>query len=74
MNIVYSDDKLYVDLENVSKKEMRGAKSRLFSILNNYNVEEVVINTSGKTNDNIIGDFVNDYHKNYDGVIRVNYK
>ena len=75
MNIIYSSDKLFVELEdNITANEILRVKNRLFSILNSYSVEEVVLNTSTNVNEKLVGKFVNEYHKKFDGVIRVNYR
>ncbi len=72
MNIIYSDEKLIVDLEN--NEEIFNLKNKLFSILNDYNIGEVELNTTGNVNDQEIGNIVREYHNNYNGVIKINYK
>lgn len=71
MNIIYSGNKLYVDLD-INDKNIN--KNRLFPILDSYEIREIIINTNNNINDEIIGNFVNEYHNKYDGRIKVNYK
>lgn len=75
MNMVYSNNKLYVDLEGVvSNNDILNVKNKIFNILNSYNIKEVILNTTTNINDELIGGVVKDYHKNYNGVIKVNYR
>lgn len=75
MDIIYSDNKLFVELNGrVNKYEIEKTKRRLYGILDSYRIREIILNTTSDANDELIGNFVDDYHSNYDGIIRVNYK
>ncbi len=77
MNMIYKDDTLYVDLSgDVGAKEMIMMKERVFSVLNQYDVDNVVINVKSvfKLNRNMMNSFVNEYKKNYKGNILIDSK
>lgn len=77
MNMIYKDDTLYVDLSgDVGAKEMVMMKERVFSVLNQYDVDNVVINVKSvfKLNRNMMNSFVNEYKKNYKGNILIDSK
>lgn len=77
MNMIYKDDTLYVDLSgDVGAKEMLMMRDRVFSILNQYDVDNVVINVKSvfKLNRNMMNSFVNEYKKNYKGNILIDSK
>lgn len=77
MNMIYKDDTLFVDLSgDVGAKEMLMMRERVFSILNQYDVDNVVINVKSvfKLNKNMMNSFVNEYKKNYKGNILIDSK
>lgn len=76
MNMVYKDETLYVDIfsgeeiDNISH-----IKRQMFSVLNEYEMNNVVINIiGGNYNKSLINDLVYDYHKNYKGNLIVDIK
>lgn len=74
MNMIYKDDTLYVDLSGeVGSREMSIMKERVFSVLNQYDVDNVVINVKSvfKLNRHMMNSFVNEYKKNYKGNILI---
>lgn len=77
MNMIYKDDTLYVDLSGeVGSKEMTMLKDRVFSVLNQYEVGNVVINVKSvfKFNRHMMNSFVNEYKRNYKGSILIDSK
>lgn len=77
MNMIYKDDTLFVDLVGVvGYKEVNMTKQRLFSVLDQYEVDNVVVNVrkAFKINRNVMNSFVNDYHKNYSGNLLIDNK
>jgi UTP:GlnB (protein PII) uridylyltransferase len=77
MDMIYKDDTLFVDLIGiVGIKEVDVMKERVFSILNQYEVDNVVINLKNafKINKNMMNNFINEYHKNYKGNILIDNK
>lgn len=74
MRIIFNDDTLYVDIEgNIGVLEMNIIKSRVFSILDQYEVDNIVVNFKEVFNLNkkTISSFIEEYHKKYNGNIRV---
>ncbi len=74
MNMIYQDDTLYVDLSGeLGAKEMNIMRERVFSVLNQYEVDNVVINAKGvfKLNRHMMNSFVNEYKRNYKGNILI---
>jgi UTP:GlnB (protein PII) uridylyltransferase len=77
MNMIYKDDTLFVDLVGeVGMKEINMMKERVFSVLNQYEVDNVVINVKNtfRLNRNVMNTFIDEYHKNYKGNILIDNK
>ena len=76
MNMIYKDDTLYVDV--VSNDEIDNIlhmKKQLFSVLNQYEVGNVIINLKGNSyNKTLMNDLICDYHKNYKGNLIIDIK
>lgn len=74
MNMVYRDDKLFVELfGEISEKEILIMKERLFSVLDCYYIKDVVINVNcmfGLKKD-LFNNFLNDYHSKFNGNIMI---
>lgn len=76
MRIIFKDDILYVDIEgNIGNIEFNIVKSRIFSILDQYEVENIVVNTYNIFNLNRkdMNSFVKEFHMKYNINILVNY-
>ena len=70
MNMIYKDDTLYIDiLNNDEIDNISHIKRQIFSVLNQYEVGNVVVNVRGGTvyNKALMNDLICDYHKNYKG-------
>lgn len=72
MDIFYTDNTLYVNMDNVtSNSEVNRMKKRVFKILDDYSIDNVVLNII--TDDNISSDlldsFVSEYNQKYNGKI-----
>ena len=69
MNIVFNNNTLYVDfLDFVSEKEVRSLKKRVFNILDDYDIENIVLNIiSNNRNNPYLDEFIDDYYKKYSG-------
>jgi len=77
MNMVYKENKLYVELMgDVTKRDIGIMKDRLFSVLNSYLVNDIVINVSGifGLNKDLFNDFLEEYHSKYQGNVTINNK
>lgn len=77
MNMLYKDDTLYIDEINEDDiLNINQIKKRMFSVLNQYQVDNVVINlkNSYKLEKNIYNELVDDYHKNYKGNLIIDIK
>lgn len=76
MNMVYKDETLYVDiLCNDEIDNINHIKKQMFSVLNQYEMNNVVINIiGGNYNKSLINDLIYDYHKNYKGNLIIDIK
>lgn len=77
MNMIYRNDTLYVDIfENDDLGNMMSIKRKIFSIIDQYQVDNVVINLKNKNNvsKGMLNSLICDYHKNYRGNIIVDIK
>ncbi len=77
MNMIYKNDTIYIDMiGNVDGDDMRQLKRRLFSVLDQYEVENVVINVKSvfNLNRNLMNSLVKEYHKNYKGSLTIDTK
>lgn len=66
-DMIYSDDTLFIYLEgSINKKEVKKLKNRIDNIINEYQINDVVIDTKNmiKSNDLFFNDLVNEYKKN----------
>ena len=75
MNMIYSGETLFVDLNGDSEFiDFNYVKTRVFNVLDQYDIENVIINTSGlfNINKNKIASLKRDYYKTYNGNIRIN--
>lgn len=71
MNIVFKNDTLFVDVdENENINEM---KRRVYSIMDGFNISNVVINAGGirKSNKKLLDNFMEEYKENYNGNISI---
>lgn len=77
MDMIYKDDTLFVDMMgNVGIGEIIKLKNRLFSVLDQYGVNNVVINvknvfTLNKYQMNML---IKEYHRKYNGKLIINTK
>ncbi len=76
MNMVYKDETLYVDIFSGEEIDnINHIKRQMFSVLNEYEMNNVVINIiGGNYNKSLINDLIYDYHKNYKGNMIIDIK
>ena len=76
MNMVYKDETLYVDIFGGEEMDnINHIKRQMFSVLNEYEMNNVVINIiGGNYNKSLINDLIYDYHKNYKGNMIIDIK
>ena len=69
MNIYYMNNTLYVNLEDyLDDISINNLKSRVFNILDDYDINNIVLNIISNNKDNyLINDFISEYHKKYKG-------
>ena len=69
MNIYYMDNTLYVNLNDyIDDINVNTLKSRVFNILDDYDIENIVLNIITNNKDNyLIDEFIKEYHKKYNG-------
>ena len=76
LNIFYNDNTLYVNLdEYLDDYVLNKLKKRVFNILEDYDIENIVLNivTSNK-NSYLLDDFIREYKKKYRGILIVKSK
>ncbi len=71
MEIYYKKDTLYVDIDElINNQFMTGLKSKVFSILNNYDIDNIVLNIINDNHKNQLFDsFISEYEENFQGRI-----
>lgn len=72
MNLIYSDETLFVDL--YGSVEMDKVKTRVFNILNEYNINKLEVNVSEvyEYKSGSIRELKTDYNRMYKGTIKIN--
>lgn len=76
LNIFYNDNTLYVNLdEYLDDYVLNKLKKRVFNILEDYDIENIVLNivTSNK-NSYLLDDFIREYKKKFRGNLIVKQK
>ncbi|MBR1417256.1 MAG: hypothetical protein IJ572_05535 [Bacilli bacterium] len=73
MNIFYTDNTLFVNVKDeINDKSVSKLKSRVFGILNDYDIENIVLNIISDNKNNIlIEDFIREYNQRYHGNIMI---
>ena len=72
MNIYYTEKTLYVNVENnLDMDLLNNLKKKVFGILDDYNIENIVIQKGYNDNKVLLDDFVNEYKNKYNGNIKV---
>ncbi len=69
MNIYYNDKTLYVNVDELKdNNNLNILKKRVFGILNDYDIENIVLNLicDNKNND-LLDEFIYEYEKKYHG-------
>ena len=77
MNMIYKDETLYVDIFSGDEIDnINHIKRQMFSVLNQYEMNNVVINILGGSGYNkaLINDLIYDYHKNHKGNLVIDIK
>lgn len=74
MEMYYLKNKLYVEIdENINRDLINNLQSRLYRIIDDYAINEVVLNilTNEHYNQEIFDDFINDYNSKYKGRLTI---
>ena len=73
MNIYYNDKTLYVNLEElINNNSLNVLKQRVFGILNDYDIENIVLNLiSNNKNNYLLDEFIEEYNKKYHGKLTI---
>ena len=68
MNIYYNDNTLYVTLEElINNNNLKTLKSRVFNILNDYDIDNIVLNLISNKDNYLLDEFISEYNKKYHG-------
>ena len=73
MDIYYNDKTLYVNLDELDNMTtLRLLKSRVFNIINDYDIENIVLNliTDNKNND-LLDEFIYEYEHKFRGNLTI---
>ena len=73
MEIYYKKDTLYVNVdEYLNNSSMSNIRKRVFSIIDDYDIENIVLNIIGNVENNeLLDDFIREYKMKYDGNIKI---
>ena len=67
MEMFYKKDTLFVNLNNDDH-----FKSKIFTVLDDYDIDNIVINIVGNLDNEVeLNEFVNEYHNKYDGSLTI---
>ena len=70
MNIYYEDNTLYVVLsEEINMESIFKLRKKVFGILDDYDINNIVLNVLTDKNNILLDDFINEYHRKYNGNI-----
>lgn len=73
MNIFYNNNTLYINLEEeINEYNMNKLKSRVFKIVHDYNIDDVILKVNSYKKDNyLLKDFLNEYENTIGGHIKI---
>ncbi len=73
MNIFYNNNTLYINLEEeINEYNMNKLKSRVFKIVRDYNIDDVILKVNSYRKDNyLLKDFLNEYENTIGGHIKI---
>ncbi len=73
MNIFYNNNTLYINLEEeINEYNMNKLKSRVFKIVRDYNIDDVILKVNSYKKDNyLLKDFLNEYENTIGGHIKI---
>ena len=73
MNIFYNNNTLYINLEEeINEYNMNKLKSRVFKIVRDYNIDDVILKVNSYKKDNyLLKDFLNEYETTIGGHIKI---
>ena len=73
MNIFYNNNTLYINLEEeINEYNMNKLKSRVFKIVRDYNIDDVILKVNSYKKDNyLLTDFLNEYENIIGGDIKI---
>ncbi len=73
MNIFYSDNTLFINMdEEINEYSINRLKTRVFKIVRDYDIENVVLSTSGyKKSNYLIKNFLEEYESTFNGHIKL---
>ena len=73
MNIFYNNNTLYINLEEeLNEYNMNKLKSRVFKIVRDYNIDDVILKVNSYKKDNyLLKDFLNEYENTIGGHIKI---
>ena len=73
MNIFYNNNTLYINLEEeINEYNMNKLNSRVFKIVRDYNIDDVILKVNSYKKDNyLLKDFLNEYENTIGGHIKI---
>lgn len=73
VDIYYTNETLYVKMNNITSATVNIMQKRVFRIIEDYNIDNIVLRIPKLYDDNsdILSSFVNAYHKIHNGNLRI---
>lgn len=73
MEIFYKQDTLFVNLdEDVNQENISNVKRKVFNIIDDYDIDNIVLNIIGSIKDDeALDNFVKEYQMKYDGKLSI---
>ena len=70
MNIYYTDNTLYVHMnQEITNDSISSLRKKVFGILNDYDINNIVLNVITDKNNILLDEFIKEYHHKYNGNI-----
>lgn len=70
MNIFYTDNTLYINMnQEINNESIINLRKKVFGILNDYDIDNIVLNVITDKNNILLDEFIEEYHRKYNGNI-----
>ena len=70
MNIYYTENTLYINMsDEINDESIINLRKRVFGILNDYDIDNIVLNVVTDKNNILLDEFIREYQRKYNGNI-----